>query len=51
MHGGGLTPNFYRFKLCPWEGKTLRKVFEVEEYMGNCFLEELAAELYENSKL
>jgi hypothetical protein len=42
LHGGGLAPSFYRFKLCPLEGPRLNRVFEVEEHVGRCFIEEVA---------
>ena len=40
--GGGVAPNFYRFKLCPPDGPVLNRVYEVEEHMGRVFLEEVA---------
>ena len=32
--GGGLTPSFYKFRICPLDGPLLNRVYEVEEYMG-----------------
>jgi len=43
QHGGGLAPSFYRFKLCPLGGPQLNRVFEVEEHVGRCFIDEVAA--------
>lgn len=40
--GGGVAPNFYRFKLCPQDGSELNRVYEVEEHMGRVFIEEVA---------
>ena len=42
LHGGGLAPSFYRFKLCPLGGPLLNRVFEVEEHVGRCFIDEVA---------
>lgn len=41
-HGGGVAPSFYRFRLCPLGGPLLNRVYEVEEHVGRCFLEEVA---------
>ena len=37
-----MTPNFYRFRICPFNSQTVNRVFEVEEYMGRPILEEAA---------
>ena len=42
-HGGGLAPSFYRFQICPIVGPQINRVFEVEEFMGKCFIEEVAS--------
>lgn len=42
MHGGGLAPSFYRFRLCPLSGPQLNRAFEVEEHVGRCFIDEVA---------
>ena len=36
-------PAFYRFKICPLEPSLdkLNRVYEVEEYMGKLFIEDL----------
>ena len=40
--GGGITPNFYRFKLAPMDGPMLNRVYEVEEHVGRLLLEGVA---------
>lgn len=47
-HFYNICPAFYRFKICPLIGgdeegsNTLNRVYEVEEYMGRSFMEEIA---------
>ena len=45
QHGGGVAPSFYRFKLSPLSGPVLNRVYEVEEHVGRCFIDE-AAEMH-----
>lgn len=40
--GGGLTPSFYKFRICPLDGPLLNRVYEVEEYMGKQLIQGLA---------
>jgi hypothetical protein len=40
--GGGIVPNFYRFKISPFSEQRLKRVFEIEEYMGRNIIEEAA---------
>jgi len=40
--GGGITPNFYRFRLAPTWAPMLNRVYEVEEHVGRLLLEGLA---------
>jgi hypothetical protein len=37
--GPGFTPSFYRFKVLPMDGSKLNRVYEVEEHVGEIFLE------------
>lgn len=48
-YGGGLVPSFYRFKICPMNGETLNRVYEVEEHMGRVFIDELAEVHFRNA--
>ena len=47
--GGGLVPNFYRFKIYPMNGEPLNRVYEVEEHMGRVFIDVLAEVHYKHS--
>ena len=40
--GGGITPNFYRFRLAPTWAPMPNRVYEVEEHVGVLLLEGLA---------
>ena len=42
QHGGGVAPSFYRFRLAPASGPILNRVYEVEEHVGRCFIDEAA---------
>jgi hypothetical protein len=47
--GGGIAPSQYSYKLAPIDGSALNRVFEVEEHMGQMFLEGIA-EMHHNHK-
>ena len=40
--GPGYTPTFYRYKVLPLDGSPLNRVYEVEEHVGEVFLEAAA---------
>ena len=49
--GGGLVPNFYRFKMAPFNAEKLKRVYEIEEYMGRPLIEEAADMHHHHQKL
>lgn len=42
VHGGGVAPSFYRYRLAPLSGPRLNRAYEVEEHVGRGFLDEVA---------